>query len=157
MPKQAYVFQAKLEGWPGVRRTVAVRAGHTLVDLHGVLQTAFDWDDDHLYAFWLDGRFSSRKAIEYIHPMALESSPISAWGVSAGRPPRKSARARLDRLRLTNGQRIAYLFDFGDEWHVSLLLRDIVADDEGEYPRILDSVGDAPPQYPPCEDDEEAA
>ncbi len=72
------------------------------------------------------------------------------------KPGRKSAERRLDRLRLVKGQRIAYVFDFGDEWRVRLALRQIIADDGGAYPRLLESVGEAPPQYPDC-DEEDAA
>jgi hypothetical protein len=50
MAKQTYVFNAKLDGWEDVRGTIAVRADQTLADLHDVLQAAFGWDNDHLYA-----------------------------------------------------------------------------------------------------------
>jgi hypothetical protein len=150
MAKQAYVFNAQLDGVRGVRRTIAVRSDQTLVDLHRALQRAFRWDDDHLYAFWLDGKFWSRDSTEYTHPFALESDPFAG-------AERKSAERRLDRLRLTKGRRIAYLFDFGDEWRVRLTLRAISADDGGDYPRLVDAVGDAPAQYPDYEDEEDAA
>jgi hypothetical protein len=33
-------------------------AGHEhLSGLHGSIQQAFSWEDDHLYSFWLDGEF----------------------------------------------------------------------------------------------------
>ncbi|PZS22680.1 MAG: plasmid pRiA4b ORF-3 family protein, partial [Pseudonocardiales bacterium] len=71
-------------------------------------------------------------------------------------PAPESSEIRLDRLRLKPGQRIAYLFDFGDEWRVRLTLRQITAADGQGYPRLLDSVGEAPPQYPDY-DEEDAA
>lgn len=157
MAKQAYVFIAQLDGWPGVRRSIAVGADQTLADLHDGLQAAFDWDDDHLYTFWLDGKFWSRDGTEYVHPVGLEFNPFEGWGLPTAKPRGKSAAVRLSRLRLTKGQRIAYLFDFGDEWRVHLTLRQIVAADGAPYPRILESVGEAPPQYPDYDADEEAA
>jgi Plasmid pRiA4b ORF-3-like protein len=157
MAKQAYVFNAKLDRWPGVHRTIAVRADQTLADLHDALQAAFDWDNDHLYAFWLDGKFWSRDGTEYVHPFVLEGDPFAGWGLPVAKPRRKSAEARLSRLQLTKGRRIAYLFDFGDEWRVRLTLRHIVAADGELYPRILESVGEAPPQYPDYDEEEEAA
>jgi hypothetical protein len=137
-----------LDGWKGVRRTIAVRGDQTLAVLHDALRVAFDWDDDHLYAFWLSGKFWGRDDTEYVHPVALEFDPFAGWDLPIATPSRKSADQRLDRLALIKGQRIAYVFDFGDEWRVCLTLREIVADDGGAYPRILESVGDAPPQYP---------
>jgi hypothetical protein len=157
MTKQVYVFGARLEGWRGVRRTIAVRSDQTLVDLHYVLQAAFDWDDDHLYSFWLGGKFWAQDGTRYTHPFVLENDPFAGWDLPIAKPGRGSSEQRLDRLGLSKGQRIAYLFDFGDEWRVRLTLRRITADDGGEYPRLLESVGEAPPQYPDYEDEEDAA
>jgi hypothetical protein len=157
LAKQAYVFDAQLDGFRGVRRTIVLRGDQTLVDLHGALQVAFHWDDDHLYSFWLGGKFWARDATEYTHPFALETDPFAGWDLPIAKPGRKSAERRLDRLRLTEGQRIAYRFDFGDEWRVRLTLRAITADDGSDYPRWLDPVGDAPPQYPDYGDEEDAA
>jgi hypothetical protein len=128
-----------------------------LVDLHGALQAAFEWDDDHLYSFWLSGKFWARDGNEYTHPFALESDPSAGWDLPISKLERKSAERRLNRLRLTEGQRIAYLFDFGDEWRVRLTLRQITTDDRGFYPRLLESLGDAPPQYPDYDDEQDAA
>jgi hypothetical protein len=156
MAKPVYVFNAELVGWRGVRREVAVRSDQTLVDLHQALQAAFAWDDDHLYSFWLKGKFWARDGSEHTHPFALESDPFAGWDLPISKSGRKSAERRLDRLRLKMGQRIAYLFDFGDEWRVRLTLSDITADDGQPYPRLLKSVGDAPPQYLEYGDEEGA-
>jgi len=148
MIKHAYVFSAHLEGSEELGRTIAVRSDQTLVDLHQGLQTAFGWDDDHLYSFWLGGRFWAKDGTEYTHPFAFESDRTAG---------RKSSEQRLDRVRLRRGQRIAYLFDFGDEWRVRLVLRQITADDGGRYPRLLESAGASPPQYPDEEHEQDAA
>jgi pRiA4b ORF-3-like protein len=147
MAKQVYVFHAKLKGWRGVRRTIAMRCDQTLGDLHDALQAAFGWDDEHLYAFWLGGKFWEPNDVGYVHPLTLEDRPIARWRPANGAPRRKSAGRRLDRLRLVTGQRIAYVFDFRDEWRVRLTLREITAVDGGHYPRVLESVGAAPTQY----------
>jgi hypothetical protein len=57
MAATAYIFNASLVGFRGVTRKVAVRGDQQLIELHDVLQEAFEWDDDHLYAFWLGGKF----------------------------------------------------------------------------------------------------
>lgn len=155
MPSPVYVFNAELVGFRGVRRTLAVRSDQTLVDLHHALQDAFDWDDDHLYSFWLTGEFWGRDGSEYTHPFhAFQSSPLGRFATG---PAPRTAKTRLNRLRLRKGQRIAYLFDFGDEWRVRLTLREIETADGGRYPRIVEGVGEAPPQYPPYDEDAAAA
>ena len=125
MAKKVYVFRAKLRGWRGVRRTIAIPCDHTLDDLHRSLQAAFGWADDHLYAFWLGGKFWARGETEYVHPLALEAYPLAQWDLPRAKPRRKSAERRLERLRLSRGQRIAYVFDYRDPWRVRLTLREI--------------------------------
>ena len=134
-----FVFRAKLVGLSGVRRRVAVRGDQTLADLHLALQDAFDWGDDHLYAFWLDGSYWSRHGVEFTEPRHAKE---------IGDPQTRSARVRLGDLALEPGQKIAYVFDFGDEWRVELTVARVDADDGGAYPRLLESIGKAPPQYP---------
>jgi hypothetical protein len=155
MSRHVYVLKADLVGYQGVHRTIAVRSDQRLVDVHNALQAALGWDDDHLYSFWLRGTFWARDGSEYTHPFhAAEPNLLGSLAIG---PAPKSAAARLDRLKLRKGQRIAYLFDFGDEWRVALTLRQITADDGQPYPRLLESVGDAPPQYPDYDDVEEVA
>ena len=85
MARQAFVFSARLDGWKGVRRTIAVGADQTLAVLHDALRAAFDWDDDHLYPFWLGGKFWARDGTEYVHPFALEFDPFAGWNLPMGR------------------------------------------------------------------------
>jgi hypothetical protein len=154
MARQVYVFSAQLEGWKAVGRTVALHSDQTFIDLHHALQEAFEWDDDHLYAFWPGGEFWPRGGTEYTHPLALATDPFAGWDLPRSGPERESAEQRLDRARLSKGDKLAYLFDFGDEWRVRLTLREVIADDGERYPCLLESVGDAPPQYPDYDEDE---
>jgi hypothetical protein len=152
MPEQIYVFDAELVDFTDVRRTIAIRRDQTLDDLHQTLRAAFAWDDEHLYSFWLKGGFWARNGSEYTHP--LHAAHCNLLTAAATSPAPKSADVRLGRLKLRSGQRVAYVHDFGDEWRVALKLRQITADDGGAYPRLLDQVGDAPPQYPAYDEDE---
>jgi len=142
--RHVFVFRARLVDARRVRRRVAVRGDQTLADLHLALQDAFEWDDDHLYAFWLDGVYWSRRGVEFTHP---------GHARELGDPHTRSARVRLGDLGLEPGQKIAYVFDFGDEWRVELTVARVDADDGGAYPRLLESSGEAPPQYRPLEED----
>jgi hypothetical protein len=142
--RHVFVFRARLAGVRGVRRRVAMRGDQTLADLHLALQEAFEWADDHLYAFWLDGVHWSRHGVEFTHP---------GHARELDDPQTRSARVRLGDLGLELGQKIAYLFDFGDQWRVELTVARVDADDGGAYPRLLESIGEAPPQYPDLEED----
>ena len=131
--KKAYVFKADLDAIRGVTRELAVRDDQTLADLHGVLQTAFDWADDHLYSFWLTGTFWDSEG-EYTSPIEPDPGADTADTETVGE------------LGLETGQKLAYVFDFGDEWRVPLTVSRIEPADGGEYARIVESKGQAPPQ-----------
>ena len=137
MAQQTLVFDADLVGFEGVRRTIAMRDDLTLVDLHYALQSAFGWDDDHLYAFWLDGSFWAADCDHYLHPLHAGS----------GDPLCKSASTPLVELDLDAGQEIAYVFDFATEWRVRLTVARALAGRGEVAARVLESVGQAPPQY----------
>ncbi len=134
MAAEIYVLRAALAGFRGVSRKLALRGDETLADLHQLLQFAFEWDDDHLYAFWLTGAFWDRQVASYGRPEFEQEG-------------QRSARARLDRLDLQVGQKLAYVFDFGEEWRVRLTVVEIRPASTATFPPILASCGDAPPQY----------
>ncbi len=138
----AYVFEAELLDAPGVGCRLALRGSHTLEELHGLLRRAFAWHDDHLYSFWLDGEFWGDREREYTAPFDFEESDA------------KSAATPLDRLGLEVGQRIAYVFDFGDEWRVLLTVADPKLAEGETLPGIVESRGKPPPQYLPVDDEE---
>jgi hypothetical protein len=131
-----YVFHAALVGFRGVSCKLAVPTDRTLEDVHRLLQQAFGWDDDHLYAFWPSGRFWDREP-----------------GSGFGRPGfcresgDRSARVKLGRLGLEVGQSVAYVFDFGDEWRVRLKLVEVRVADGVPLPSVFDQRGEVPPQY----------
>lgn len=138
----ALMFHAKLEDVPRVSAQVAVRSDQHLTALHDALQEAFGWFDDHLYSFWLDGRYWGDRDGEYTRPDGLDD---------LGDPVR-TADVAIESLGIELGQRVAYVFDFGDEWRVRLTLKAVDDEDGGEYPRVLKRLGQAPPQYPDAED-----
>lgn len=136
MSQQTYAFSAELIGFPGVRRTILVRDDLTLVDLHYALQSAFGWDDDQLYSFWLNGTFWGAEAERYTHPHHAASPDTRA----------RSAVARLDELALAEGQQIAYVFDFGHEQRVTLRLREVRPGGGRTLARCIERIGAAPPR-----------
>jgi len=64
--------------------------------------------------------------------------------------PRDVRTATLESLGLKPKQEFMYLFDYGDEWRFKVRVHAINenADPEAEYPRLVESVGEAPEQYP---------
>lgn len=121
-------------------RVIRCLPKHTFEDLHLAIQEAFEFDDDHLYSFFLDGKNYSNYSV---------NSPYSE------NPP-FSNEVCLGNYRLINKQRMLYLFDYGDEWEFDIVLD--VKYETGvilKNPEIIKSVGKAPEQYPDYDDCDE--
>jgi hypothetical protein len=91
-----------------------------------------DFDSDHLYSFFMSGRAWDDRT-EYVSP----------YGEG-----RSAARVRIGDLGLRMKQRFLYLFDYGDEHRFEVQLVGINPEaPKKSYPRIVESHGEAPPQY----------
>ena len=134
IPGAALLFEAELLNAPGVSARVAVGEEQHLTVLHDAIQEAFGWFDDHLYSFWLDGCFWGDTDQEF-------TSPIEPDGRAT------TADLPIAELGIAPGAHLAYIFDYGDEWRVLLTLRERTKTDGGGYPRVVERVGSAPPQY----------
>jgi Plasmid pRiA4b ORF-3-like protein len=88
-----------------------------------------------------------REAVEYTHPDNADE--IDEDSVH------DAADTTLRDLGLVVGQRILYLFDFGDEWwHEVTVERIDAAIEKGSYPRLVDQRGESPPQYSEVDEDD---
>lgn len=52
---KTYTFEVSLPDAGDARRKIEVRADQSLHDLHMAIQSAFEWDADHLYSFFMSG------------------------------------------------------------------------------------------------------
>ena len=114
-------------------RIIQCSGSHTFEDFHLAIQKAFDFDNDHLYAFYMDGRKGSRRSI---------NAPY------CNEPP-SADEFRIGEARMHVKQKILYLFDFGDSWRFDVTLVSICdSDTVSLHPIITESVGESPEQYP---------
>ena len=116
----------------------------TLVTLHKAIQRAFVWYDDHLYSFFLSGREWDADS-DYTKLLTKEEEELFKHNPFVKRP--KSAAIPLGHLHLRKGQKVAYVYDFGDNISVSLHVRDIAPAKRVRYPRIVALRGFSPEQY----------
>ena len=153
IPERVYRLKLELEhvdpDWPDreVSRTVELAGDHTLWDLHHVIQDAFDWDDDHLFDFFVSGKLRDRKR-QYT---GLPLGDVESWSWD-DEEERSVTGTTLDELALKPRRVMRYVFD--GEWLVRIgvsTIRDGGPDDAG-LPRRVASVGAAPPQYESSED-----
>jgi hypothetical protein len=146
-------------------RTIAIRQGQTLHDLHKIIFDAFDRYDEHMYSFFVPDRKISKfnprtihnNSQKYSHPYICEDGDEFAAAMSEffqDDGDINAAKTQLGDLHLEPGQKFFYLFDFGDEWWHEIALENISEPDKKKYPRIIDSMGQSPDQYPDEDEDE---
>jgi hypothetical protein len=119
---------------PAVWRRVRLPATTTLDALHEVIQVVFDWDDDHLHVFTVDGQ-------RYADPYAQLDDCAD------------EARVRLGRVLPRAGDAMRYVYDLGDWWEHEITLERIIGPDTGSgEPVCVGGQGDAPAEdwFPGC-------
>lgn len=125
-----YVFKVAMSR--DIWRRIEMAANHTLLDLHGAIQRAFKFDDDHLYSFFMDGKPWSDDC--YCSPMDEKGPCVDE--------------VRIGELELFEGKRFLYLFDYGDCWQFEVILEKIDSEKkQHKKPQIMKVQGKAPPQY----------
>ncbi len=189
---KSYTFHVSLPGTGRTWRKIELRADQTLHDLHTAIQHTFEWDNDHLYAFFMSGRawdsdseyrlpeghtpwgeYIEDDDVDELEPPELtpeereaqlrqffgEDSGLSLaemeakiadfWEDVAESGPGNALETQLSALNLQPKQEFMYLFDFGDEHRFKVRLHTIneQADPTVAYPRLIEAVGDLPPQY----------
>jgi hypothetical protein len=147
-----FVFKVALAGRKSIWRRMALRGTQTLDDLHEAIYDAFDRYDEHLYSFYFPppgskGRTRMRDGDEYTCSGTFEGPWGDEWDA-------KSTDVKLAALGLTPKRKFYYLFDFGDEWwHEITVEKTDAPAEKGKYPRVLETHGASPPQYPDFDDD----
>jgi hypothetical protein len=158
MPKPIFIFKVALAGRKSIWRKIAVRGDQTLDDLHEAIFDAFDRYDDHLYSFYLPPPGTKKLAMSKARDYAEYGSPNLCEDEGPFSDPDfpNAAETKLSSLKLKPKQLFFYLFDFGDEWWHDVTVEAINAPAEkGKYPRVVETHGDSPPQYPDEEDEDE--
>jgi len=125
-----YYFKVSL-GRPW--RRIAITGQSDLADLANCIIQAYDFDGDHLYAFDLVGRDGMKLQID---------SPDCHNGDTF------ADETTIGALPLDEKQSMLFHYDFGAAWRFKVVLEKIVtADTERAVPKIVESKGEAPPEY----------
>ena len=114
-PEQAlcYTLKVTLDGSkPPIWRRITVPSEVTLDQFHHVLQAAMGWTNSHLHQF-TPGHDRHGRSTETI---------LTDWDISEGEEGREETTIRLDGLLTTPGDKLHYWYDFGDDWHHTVVL-----------------------------------
>ncbi len=126
-----YTFKVSLS--KSIWRKVILSAQHTMEDLNNIILRAYQFDEDHLYSFFMDGRKWSDDCIASPHDNGSHPN---------------AARVKIGAVGLQPGQRILYLYDYGDEWCFDVEVEKIEEKSQQIVrPYVREEKGAAPPQY----------
>ena len=115
-------FHFEEEPW---LRVIEVKEDFKLPQLHKYIQKIVDFDDNHLYRFYI-GRNPHN---EY------ENIP---------------KRTKLNELYPITSFKLYYLFDFGDHWlfEIKKSRKKKIVQENIKFPRVIEKQGENPEQYP---------
>jgi hypothetical protein len=123
------------EVWEG---TIEIDSLSTLEDLHFALQDILNFDNDHMYEFYVSRTERSRDPIRYDDENELVYSVTLE-----------------DLYPLEKNKKLFYLFDYGDNWLFKITKSRKKAQEPVQgikYPRLVEEVGIKPEQYPSWEE-----
>lgn len=123
------------------QRSLIVPANIKFSTLHKVLQSAFDWENSHLYVFELYKNKPNQRKSSQPDQLLVPSRNMLSFGPKAN---------FIEEQQLSdflfNYERIIYAYDLGDNWkHEVQLVREIENYDQ-RSPYLLEASGPTPPE-----------
>ncbi|MCJ8273026.1 MAG: plasmid pRiA4b ORF-3 family protein [Psychrosphaera sp.] len=113
--------------------TIELDEDTLLVDLHGIIQQAVEFDNDHMFDFYLANEAWSREKERFDD----ENEGVYDRTVGSFFP-------------LPKGKKLFYFFDWGDSWVFRVSKerkKPFEPKPDLRYPRRVDEKGEKPPQY----------
>jgi hypothetical protein len=137
-----HIFRVSLR--PKLYRDIEIASASKLYDLAKAIVRSFAFDFDHAFGFY-------SKLTGHIYDSPIKYELFADMGEPGARSVK---RTRIGEAFPAVGGQMAFLFDYGDEWLFRVKATGLGKKESGvKYPRILESLGDAPEQYPSNDDD----
>jgi hypothetical protein len=101
---------------PPIWRRLELASDLRLDELHRVLQAAFEWEGGHLHQFSTENRTWDDGSAADFGPGPFSESPA----------PEPEGKTLLSQVLAAVGDRLDYVYDFGDNWEHVVMLEEIV-------------------------------
>ena len=126
-----------------ISRTIEIEGTDSLYDLHLWIQNGFDWDNDHMFSFFMSNRIWDKQNEYSANPLGEHMT------LSFGDFSKSASETEIGDLTLQKGSVFKYLFDYGDEIVHSINVIEIYENEDPDtvFPKLVQSIGEAPPQY----------
>lgn len=126
-PPPVYRLRIDLRGAkPPIWRRLEVRADISLRTMHELIQTLFAWEDYHLHVF------------------ETEYGSYGTGDEDLGH--RDPASVTLEQVLRDEGEKLEYMYDFGDGWEHLIKLEKVLPPEPGLVPRCTAGKREAPPE-----------
>jgi hypothetical protein len=138
-----HILRASLK--PKLYRDIEMDSAASLSALADAITAAFEFEVEHPFGFYstLEGNYQASPE-KYELFADMEDSDSDAASVKQTAVSKAFAKV---------GKKMLFVFDYGAEWLFTVELIKIGAKKPGSrYPRLLNSSGDAPEQYPDADD-----
>ena len=126
-----------------VSRILEVSAKATLYDVHLEIQNAFNWDNDHMFSFYVGADTNDRENEYSANPLGVHVVP------GFGKPTKSASDTEVRDINLQKGMEFSYLFDYGSEiWHKIVVVSVKASSTENpQLTNLISETGEAPDQY----------
>ena len=143
------IFRVSLQHDPAILRDIEVPASRRLFDLAKAIVSAFDFDFDHAFGFYSqlmgEGVMRSHPKYELFADIGEETDADSV------------KRTRVEKAFPAVGDKMLFLFDYGDDWRFVV---DLISfgrlDPKAGYPKLLRQEGASPEQYKFWDDEDDS-
>jgi uncharacterized protein len=133
----AHVLRVSLKA--RLYREIEIRSTASLHKLAEAIVAAFGFDFDHAFGFF--SKFSGN-----IFNSSIRYELFA--GMDGDTSSRSVKRTRIEQAFPHVGDKLLFLFDYGDEWRFMVEVTGIgKPEPNARYPRTISKVGEAPPQY----------
>jgi len=132
-----------------VLRRIQIAETKSLYNFARVITQAFGFYFDHCFGFYdnFQKYHDSKMAYELFVDIGEAPLTPSTKGVK---------KTKIRQVFKNSGEKMLFLFDYGDRWYFVVELKEIKNAEKWDLkPVVLESIGEAPIQYPPCEDEVE--
>jgi len=132
---------AKIQGNP--YRLLAVPSNYSLYKFANVIIDSFDFDFDHCFGFFdnLKNIFDSIEGYELFADIGEETDFKSV------------KKNKIEKVFESPKKKMCFIFDYGDDWRfITEFIKDEQVEDLNKFPKILETFGKSPEQYPDYEE-----
>ncbi len=144
-PMMIFKFKISLSLHDGeISRILELTGDKTLYDFHMAIQSSFNWDNDHLFSFYMDNTL-------YSHKKEYSGNPLGERIVSnifTKKQAREALKVQIRDLELGVKSNFIYLFDYGTEIIHQIIVIDIRKKLSGDHDiKEISRIGNSVNQY----------